>query len=334
MRSIDNEGSLFRGISPFLQEKMVYAGQFTNYQEGVSLLEKFYGISISQTQHFRLTNHYGELCTELMEKERPREEVAETEVVYAQCDGSMILTREKNKSCDKDADSGKGSWQEVKLCRVFRSGKHYRSGKRAWIGASQYVARLGAHQEFKELAENLLDPYDHLGERLVFISDGATWIHHWQTETYPNATQILDFYHAGEHLSVFAETAIADNVLRKAWLAERKTELLSGGYDSVVRQVGELAKSKSGAVQEAADKLLQYYQNNKDRMDYKTYIDRGLHIGSGAIEAAHRNVIQKRMKQSGQRWTKKRAQNVLNLRTCYMSGYWNEVVDIIRKVAA
>jgi hypothetical protein len=69
-------------------------------------------------------------------------------------------------------------------------------------------------------------------------------------------------------------------------------------------------------------------------MDYKSYEEKGLHIGSGAIEAAHRNVIQKRMKQSGQRWTPKLAQNVLNLRTCYMSEHWDELVEFIKKTAA
>jgi thermostable 8-oxoguanine DNA glycosylase len=69
-------------------------------------------------------------------------------------------------------------------------------------------------------------------------------------------------------------------------------------------------------------------------MDYKNYRIRGLQIGSEAIETAHRNIIQKRMRQSGQRWYRKRAQYMLNLRTCYMSGKWKNVIRIIRKNAA
>jgi hypothetical protein len=64
-------------------------------------------------------------------------------------------------------------------------------------------------------------------------------------------------------------------------------------------------------------------------MNYKDYSERGLRFGSGAIEAAHRNAVQKRMKQSGQH-----AQYVLNLRTCFMSGKWNKVIETIRKYAA
>jgi hypothetical protein len=66
----------------------------------------------------------------------------------------------------------------------------------------------------------------------------------------------------------------------------------------------------------------------------KNYLARGLQIGSGAIEAAHRNVIQKRMKQSGQRWSKKRAQFLLDLRTCHMNNKWNILVELIRKKSA
>ena len=57
--------------------------------------------------------------------------------------------------------------------------------------------------------------------------------------------------------------------------------------------------------------------------------DKGLLIGSGAIEAAHRNVIQKRLKLSGQRWTVKGAQQVANLRVCEKSNDWDKVVSLI-----
>ncbi len=57
-------------------------------------------------------------------------------------------------------------------------------------------------------------------------------------------------------------------------------------------------------------------------MDYRAYRKRGLLIGSGAIEAAHRTVVQKRLKRSGQRWSQVGAQRVLNLRVCWMSARW------------
>ena len=66
------------------------------------------------------------------------------------------------------------------------------------------------------------------------------------------------------------------------------------------------------------------------RMNYPQYIERELCIGSGAIEAAHRTIVQQRMKRSGQRWTEIRVQNMLNLKVANLSGQWNKIVDLMR----
>ena len=68
-------------------------------------------------------------------------------------------------------------------------------------------------------------------------------------------------------------------------------------------------------------------------MYYKTYKDNGYLIGSGAIESAHRNIIQQRLKLSGQRWSIGGAQQIMNLRAFYKSNRWNEVVDIVKNAA-
>jgi len=81
----------------------------------------------------------------------------------------------------------------------------------------------------------------------------------------------------------------------------------------------------------AAQSLISYYQINSHRMDYKKCQQIGCGvIGSGAIESAHRNVVQKRMKQSGQRWSSTGAQNMLNLRVSYMNEKWSNVIDLVK----
>ena len=68
-------------------------------------------------------------------------------------------------------------------------------------------------------------------------------------------------------------------------------------------------------------------------MKYKTYRKDGLLIGSGAMEAAHRHVIQHRMKLSGQRWTMKGAQKMANLRVAFKSNQWDHVVELTKMAA-
>jgi hypothetical protein len=81
--------------------------------------------------------------------------------------------------------------------------------------------------------------------------------------------------------------------------------------------------------------LIQYYKSNSKRMKYKTFKENGWLIGSGAIEAANRHVVQQRMKLSGQRWTIPGAQQLLNLRMAHKSNKWQEVHNAINyKIAA
>jgi hypothetical protein len=77
------------------------------------------------------------------------------------------------------------------------------------------------------------------------------------------------------------------------------------------------------------DKLKRYLENNRKRMNYPEFIKRRLLIGSGAIESAHRTVIQKRLKLAGQRWSIQGAKNMINLRTLNMSGHWDRLVNHI-----
>ncbi|MDR1339438.1 MAG: hypothetical protein LBK58_05230 [Prevotellaceae bacterium] len=85
---------------------MVYLGQLTNYEEGVSVLREFYGIEVSKTQHFRLTSHYGKQIVSILENEQESslpEKLPDKATVYAECDGSMILAREKKENQNSNA---------------------------------------------------------------------------------------------------------------------------------------------------------------------------------------------------------------------------------------
>src|SRR5690606_27439713 len=93
----------------------------------------------------------------------------------------------------------------------------------------------------------------------------------------------------------------------------------------VIKNIAKLSDSPE------AQNLIGYYNANRLRMDYSKYkqIGAGI-IGSGAIESAHRTVVQKRMKLSGQRWTHIGAQNMLHLRTTSMNGRWDKVITLTK----
>ena len=177
--------------------------------------------------------------------------------------------------------------------------------------------------------DTLIESYGRLGKRLVFISDGGTWIKNWIEDAFPEAVSILDYYHVCEHLHQFANTVFTDVEKLKKWTDEQKELLLQ----SKVMEVIDNIKQQDCKSKEALS-LINYYTGNAGRMDYRAYKKTGVGIiGSGAIESAHRTVVQKRMKQSGQRWSNKGAQHMLNLRVLTMNGQWDTVVKMIKNAA-
>jgi Uncharacterised protein family (UPF0236) len=300
-----------------LQELLVYVGQLDCYQRCNEVLKKFIDIQISTSQVYLVTDFYGKAAEKEVNVCRSLEPVKKEEVLYVEADGSMILTRDEG-------------WKEVKVGRMFTSGSCIDpNGKASWIRHSQYVAHLGNCKNFTTQMDTLIESYGRLGKRLVFIADGGTWIKNWVEDAFPQAVSILDYYHVCEHLHQFANTIFTEEKQLKKWTDKQKELLLESKAIKVIANIKKLDSESKEALL-----LINYYTNNIERMDYKTYkkIGVGL-IGSGAIESAHRTVVQKRMKQSGQRWSNKGAQNMLNLRVLSMNGQWGKVIQLIKMAA-
>lgn len=305
-----------------MQELMTYAGQLECYGRCNEVLQQFLSIDVSVMQVYRVTDCYGNLLEQEKEADAAplcsAVELKQGESVYALTDGSMLLSREEG-------------WQEVKLGRLFKESDCMEvSPQRGWIRHSEYEGYLGNKENFTRRFEQKLDAYRPLGERLIFITDGAVWIKNWITDAYPQATHILDWYHAVEHLGSFAAECFDDSAVRHHWIEEQKELLYESKTQQVLHNIAALQACDEN-MENSKNKLLHYYQSNTERMDYKRYrsMAAGL-IGSGAIESAHRTVVQKRMKLSGQRWSTKRAQNMLTLRCTMLSGNWNKVITLIR----
>ena len=115
-----------------------------------------------------------------------------------------------------------------------------------------------------------------------------------------------------EYIGKFSSENISNPGERKSWYDRIKNELLEDKIEAIIEEIKSLApKGNNG--QKIKDVTIKYLENNAFRMRYKTYQDQGLNIGSGAIESAHRTVIQRRLKLSGQRWSKDGAQRILKL---------------------
>ena len=305
------------GISPYLQEKLLYLGQEGTYQEACEIAECLLRLRISPVQIYRLTRHYGKAIEAGLNKlvidneTIAKDPTTTSEVVYSMVDGAMILTDE--------------GYKENKLGRLFSdqsmkvSVVEDRGGS---IDNSLYTSHLGTSEDFIAKLKPHMDVHKSLDDNLVFISDGAVWLRQMVEQHYPKATMILDLYHVMEYIGTIAIAAFGKGNKAAKWIESKRELLVDSQIDMVL---GAIKKLK---VDPKLRKLTySYLDSNRSRMDYKTYRKRKLLIGSGAIESAHRTVVQKRCKRSGQRWSISGAQCVLNLRVCRMSKRW----DIVKK---
>jgi hypothetical protein len=294
-------------------------GQELVFETGSELLKTLTGQSISGKQIERISEYYGGKLEEQSKEiangttDAPQIKLKEANhVVYVMIDGSMLLTRD--------------GWKEIKVARIFNHQSMTQiQDKRNIIMESFYLCHLGGIEKFLLKLESYIDNYKHL----VFIGDGAPWIWKWVKDYSPKSTQILDLFHALEKLGVFASARYKDTQEREMWIENQRALLESDQVEKVIENL-EKDISVNKEVIKLKNDVIRYYITNKTRMMYKTYSDSGYLVGSGAIESAHRNVVQQRMKLSGQRWSIKGAQKIANLRACKKSMLWANVVKFIK----
>lgn len=287
------------------------------------MLKELVDLDVSAKQIQRISESYGQKLEELAEQAAQELEPPATlslkqpaEPVYVMVDGSMVYLRQKG-------------WSEMKLGRLFTASSVVAvQPQRSVVLSSLYVCHLGDHQRFTEKLEAYGEPY----RCKVFICDGAKWIWSWVEDAYPEAVQILDFYHAIEKLAAFCSAQYTEVQQRREWLEQKREQLLGGGVEQLIAEL-EKVIGRNGEATRAKEEVLCYYQNNKNRMRYDRYRQQGLLIGSGPVEAAHRTVVQQRLKRSGQRWSREGAQQIVNLRACRKSNQWNTLVNLIKNAA-
>ena len=168
---------------------------------------------------------------------------------------------------------------------------------------------------------------------IIFIGDGAKWI--WKLAAYhfPEAVQIVDWYHAEERLwdtgrTVFGEGAEATT----EWVQQHLKRLMEGKVEEVITSLSELSVSKADITQKIEENIT-YFTNNKDRMRYNEYKEKGYHIGSGTVESACKHVVGQRLKQAGMKWSVEGADAILQLRILWKNGEWSKFWERRKMVA-
>lgn len=186
--------------------------------------------------------------------------------------------------------------------------------------STTYVSNLGPLEDFGPLLrqEAIRRGMGQAPEVVVLI-DGAPGLENMGRLNFPDALQIVDFYHAAEHASKVVEALLGskDHPEYQARRSRWVRRLLGNGVENLIKETRQECTGKPQA--QAVEDQLDYFVNNLERMKYRTFRRQGLFIGSGVIEAGCKTVIGSRCKQSGMFWGEVGAENILALRCIHSS---------------
>jgi hypothetical protein len=157
--------------------------------------------------------------------------------------------------------------------------------------------------------------------QIIYLGDGAAWVWEIARTCFPQAAQILDYYHASEHVAALAKAIYADPGTAQNWAIRWQSLLYDSQLDELFADVHTACPTLPT---DDVQRELDYLERNRMRMDYRAYRQRGWFIGSGVVEAGCKRVIGQRLKQSGMFWTQSGATAVLSLRCALLSvGGWD-----------
>jgi hypothetical protein len=322
-----------------ITELGAYMGQLlASFDEGEKTVAKllgFLGVKISATTIREISEMVGKkvfdksivTANEIFEAPQNHiENVPSSEQkgnLYVLMDGSHVNTNEKNETGT--------TWREMKLGEVFsdRDIIHTKSDGTI-ITKKEYVTYFGGVGEFKKvvLAAAVNADYGSHKETLV-LGDGACWIWNMSNELFPDSRQLLDFYHLSENINSYAKVVFqSDEVNKKKWVDNLLLLFKNGNENEAIKIVKDCNISKSNLPSGTVN-LPDYLERNRERVNYKYFIDNGYYIGSGPIESGNKTVIQQRMKQSGMRWSIDGGQYIAALRAKYKSDLWKDVIYTI-----
>lgn len=161
-----------------------------------------------------------------------------------------------------------------------------------------------------------------LSPELIFLGDGAVWIWNLVSKYYANAIQIVDWYHAEEHLEGVAIAAFVELPERFHWLEGVTQALWDGQVEQVISACEALAPSCLDA-----QKAVHYFYTHAERMRYDRFRAAGYMIGSGTVESACKQIISHRLKLPGAQWTVTGAVQTAKARAAWLSGQWQSLCD-------
>jgi hypothetical protein len=322
-------------FSPGVRRMMALVGQESSFDAGRQQLEALAGLEVTRKAVERIAETIG---ADIQTREAERQQQAmqlhlpvvggpPIPVLYVEMDGTGIpVVKAETQGRAGKIEGQPARTREAKLGCVFTQTLQDQEGRpirdpdsTTYIGAIEKAESFGR----RIYTETLRRGGDRAVQKVV-LADGALWIWILADLLFPGALQIVDLYHAREHLwEMAAQLYPGDDARQRRWAMVQVNRLESGHVAKIVATLRALAQEFPHLAQLKTD--ADYFERNAERMRYPEFRRQGLFVGSGVIEAGCK-MIGARMKRSGASWTVRGANDILALR-CHMRSnrfddYW------------
>lgn len=308
--------------TPRMAELLAMSGVLGSFEQGQEVVRRFLQVEVSANTILNYTHQKGhrqlERQAEWIEQSQDeaylqsRQRIKDTPVrrLYGAVDGVFVPLE--------------GQWIEGKVVSWFQSGKVYGEKDPKALNIGSYISMDGLGSFEKLCWATGVHHQADLAREVVFLGDGAPWIWKLVSRLFPHAVQIVDWYHACEHLGRLAQDLYPyDAQERITWYEQVCNWLWEGEVEWVINAC--LEHQSNPQVGELAQQTANYFKNNASRMDYARFRLAGYFIGSGTVESSCKQIVTMRLKIPGARWTPKGAKAVAAARTAWLNCQWDEV---------
>jgi len=325
-------------FSPGVRRMQALVGQSVAFDHGREQMQLLAGLDVTTKSVERTAEAIGDDIAQHQQQEMQRAVQLDLPVVvgkpipilYVQMDGTGVPVVKKETEGRKGKIDGQPAHtREAKLGCVFtQTGWDEEGHPIRDLDSTTYVGAIETAEEFgKRLYVEACNRGWSCAIKKVVIGDGAEWIWNLADPYFPGAVQIVDLYHARQHLWDLVRRLYPNDTARqKAWIQLHQKRLLDKGK---IEKLVVALRSIQSSNPELIDKIrteADYFENNAARMRYPKFRQQNLFVGSGIIEAGCKTVIGSRLKQSGMFWTVWGANAILALRCCHLNGrmedYW------------
>ena len=297
------------------------------FEAAADLLREATTAAVNGRQFHRLTTETATAMRRWTARLKPSTAIHDT--MYISFDGTGVpMRRECLVGRKGRGPDGQSRTREMRLGCVFTQTTVDDEGQPVRdADSTTYIAGLASSRVFgRAVKKEAIRRGMKNARRVVVLTDGAKWCETAAAMNFPGHLHILDFYHAAQHVRDLSVALYADGrdatvhfrLWRRALLRGKAAELLAAASD-------QLTKAHDP---DAAQREINYLTHNLSRMQYASYRQQGLFIGSGVIEAGCKTVVAQRAKLSGMFWGVQGVEDVLTLRCQLLGGqidlFWDD----------